>query len=174
MTDTLESLAARLRHLEDLEAIRTTWRDYCIRLDSKDWAGLADVYTEDGELEMIGLQGLGDGLDGVFTGRRSIIEDFYKPAMAGVYDVPAGIHTTGHISTNMQIEHLGDEATTIAYFFEIVANDVVLIGTYQHRMRREADRWRFARLRITVRYHGVIDVRETAGTALTEILSRPI
>ena len=59
MTDTLESLAVRLRYLEDLEAVRHTWRDYCIRLDSKDWVGLADVYTEDAELEMIGLKGLG-------------------------------------------------------------------------------------------------------------------
>ena len=39
-----------------------------------------------------------------------------------------------------QHEHAGrarrDEATTLAYFFEIVANTRVLIGTYQHRFRR--------------------------------------
>jgi len=174
MTDTLESLAVRLRYLEDLEAVRHTWRDYCIRLDSKDWVGLADVYTEDAELEMIGLKGLGDGLDGVFHGRVNIIDDLYKPAMSGVYDIAGGIFTTGHISTNMQIEHLGDEATTLAYFFEIVANDTILIGTYQHRMRRDPDRWRFHRLRITVRYHAVIDVRDVAGCALTDMLARPI
>ncbi|MGR9091714.1 MAG: nuclear transport factor 2 family protein, partial [Gammaproteobacteria bacterium] len=103
MADTLESLAARLRYLEDLEAVRQTWRDYCIRLDSKDWAGLGDVFTADAELEMIGLKGLGDGLDGVFNGRTNIVDEFYKPAMSGVYDIAGGIFTTGHISTNMQI-----------------------------------------------------------------------
>ena len=50
----------------------------------------------------------------------------------------------------MQIELQGDEATTLAYFFEIVANDRVLIGTYQHRFRREADRWRFRVLRFGI------------------------
>ena len=134
----------------------------------------AGDYTEDAELEMIGLKTLGEGLDGVFHGRANIVDDFYKPAMSGVYDIAGGIFTTGHISTNMQIEHLGDEATTLAYFFEIVANDTILIGTYQHRMRRDPDRWRFHRLRITVRYHAVIDVRDVAGCALTDMLARPI
>ncbi|MGE0485652.1 MAG: nuclear transport factor 2 family protein [Gammaproteobacteria bacterium] len=174
MTDTLESLAARLRYLEDLEAIRHTWRDYCIRLDSRDWPRLAEVYAPDAELEMVGLSSLGDGLDGRFRGRTDIIENFYKPAMAGVIDVPAGLFTTGHISTNMQIEHLGDEATTLAYFFEIVGNTRVLIGTYQHRMQRDADRWRFRFLRITVRYHAVLEASELAGCTLESVLAKPV
>ena len=45
MTLTLESLAARLQVLEDEEAVRRTWRDYCKCLDAEDWRGLADVYT---------------------------------------------------------------------------------------------------------------------------------
>ncbi len=36
MSDTIDDLVARLTRLEDLEAIRHTWRDYCMRLDSED------------------------------------------------------------------------------------------------------------------------------------------
>lgn len=174
MTDTLVSLAQRVRHLEDLEAIRHTWRDYCTRLDAADWPALADVYTEDGVLEMIGLDALLPGIDGEYRGRQAIIDTFYKPAIAGACDLAAGMFSTGHLSTNMQIEHLGDEATTLAYFFEIVANTTVLIGTYQHRMQREADRWRFKRLRITVRYHAKLDARDIGGCGLADVLARPI
>ena len=66
MTDSdFEKILARLQHLEDLEAVRHTWRDYCVRLDSEDWAGLGDVYCEDGVLEMVGLDALLPGIDGV-------------------------------------------------------------------------------------------------------------
>lgn len=167
-------LEARVRQLEDLEAIRHAWRDYCIRLDAADWPALADVFTEDGVLETLGLDSLRPGLDGEYRGRRAIIEDFYRPATAGAADVEAGLFATGHISTNMQIDLAGDEATTLAYFFEIVANDRLLIGTYQHRMRRSPDRWRFARLRIAVRYRAVLSVDEVGGRALRDLLARPL
>ena len=149
----LNKILSRLQYLEDLEAVRHSWRDYCIRLDSEDWSGLADVYCDDGVLEMVGLDALLPGIDGVYRGRGQIIDEFYRPAIQGAANPAAQLFATGHISTNMQIDLDGDEATTLAYFFEIVANNTVLIGTYQHRMRREADRWRFAFLRITVRYH---------------------
>ena len=174
MEDTLESLARRLARLEDLDAIRHTWRDYCTRLDAADWPGLADVYCADGVLERAGLDSLLPGLDGEYRGRERIIEDFYKPAIAGACDVGAGRYFTGHLSTNMQIELLGDEATTLAYFFEIVASDTVLIGTYQQRLRREAERWRFARLRITVRYHATLHLSAVGGCDLASVLARPI
>ena len=61
----LKSLLARLQHLEDLEAIRHTWRDYCIRLDSEDWEGLDDVFTVDGVVGIVGLDALLPGSDRV-------------------------------------------------------------------------------------------------------------
>ena len=51
--DDLKGVLARLQRLEDREAIRDTWLDYCNRLDSEDWNGLGDVFTEDGVLEMV-------------------------------------------------------------------------------------------------------------------------
>lgn len=168
----LDRILARLRKLEDYEAIRHTWRDYCMRLDSEDWAGLGDVYTADGVLEMVGLNALLPGIDGIYRGRTTIIDDFYIPAIAGASNPSAKLFATGHLSTNMQIDLNGDEAKTLAYFFEIVANNTVLIGTYQHRMRREADRWRFAFLRISVRYHAELTLGNVGGQSLQAILAK--
>jgi len=175
MTETMEHLEARLRRLEDLEAIRHTWRDYCLRLDCGDWPALADVFTADAALEMDGLAHLAPGLDGRYEGRRAIIDDFYR--RAGTGELRGGaepLFATGHISTNMQIDLQGDEATTVAYFFEIVANDRVLIGTYQHRLRREPDRWRFTFLRIAVRYRARLETSDVGGQPLNGILERPV
>jgi hypothetical protein len=63
----------------------------------------------------------------------------------------------------------GDEATTLAYFFEILGNTQVLIGTYQHRMRREEDRWRIVNLRIAIRYRAKIEAAEFGGLSLAEV-----
>ena len=171
MGDPLDQLIERVQRLEDQEAIRHTWRDYCTRLDSEDWEALGDVFCEDGVLEMVGLEPFAPGLDGSYHGRDAIVSDFYKAAVAGI--VESGLFFTGHLSTNMQIDLEGDEATTLAYFFEIVANRNVIIGTYQHRMRREADRWRFAKLRISVRYHATLQGEGFGGRSLREVLDKP-
>ena len=172
MATTLESLEERLKYLEDLEAIRHTWRDYCMRLDSGDLEGLGDVFAEDGVLETVGLEVIRPGADGVFRGRKSIINDFYGATASSRPSTP--LFSTGHLSTNMQIDVQGDEATTLAYWFEIILNDLVLIGTYQHRLRREADRWRFAFLRISVRYRARLEAKDVAGQSLREVLAKPV
>lgn len=168
----VKNLLERVQRLEDLEAIRHTWRDYCLRLDAEDWRGLGDVYTEDAVLEMSGLEHLGPGLDGTYRGRQTIIDDFYRPSIGAAGEGRALM--TGHLSTNMQIELDGDEATTLAYFFEIIADNLILIGTYQHRFRRDPDRWRFAFLRISIRYNARIQASDLYGQTLKEILAKPV
>ena len=174
MNETIERLTERVKRLEDFEAIRHTWRDYCMRLDSNDWSTLGDVFTEDAVLEIDGLDHLAPGSDGEYRGRKAIIEDFYRKAGSGGRGGTKPLYATGHISTNMQIDLDGDGATTLAYFFEIVANDRVLVGTYQHRFRRDTDRWRFAFLRISVRYRARLEVTDVGGQTLKEILARPV
>jgi hypothetical protein len=170
MTDDLAALTARLQRLEDRESVRDTWLDYCNRLDAGDLHGLGDVFTEDADLEMAGLA---VSLDGTYHGRKAIIDDFY--ARTGVASSSATSRfMTGHLSTNMQIRLDGDEATTLAYFFEIVDDNLVLIGTYQHRLRREPDRWRFAFLRISVRYRARIEAHEVGGQPLSLILAKQV
>jgi hypothetical protein len=163
----LAPLIERLQRLEDLEAVRATVLDYCNRLDLGDFVGLGDVFTEDADLELVGLA---RSLDGTYRGRRSIIDDFYARTAVPTTDRAM----TGHLSTNMQIELDGDAATTLAYFFEIVDDSFVLLGTYQHRLRRDPDRWRFAFLRISVRYRARIEASVTTGPLLAEILAKDV
>ncbi len=165
----LAALDARLRRLEDLEGIRSSWLDYCNRLDVGDLAGLGDVFAEDADLEMSGLAA---SLDGAYHGRRSIIGDFYSRTHLPSSAAPRFM--TGHLSTNMQIELAGDAATTLAYFFEIVDDNLVLIGAYQHRLRRDPDRWRFVFLRISVRYRARIEAHGVGGQSLAEIVAKAV
>jgi hypothetical protein len=168
----LKALAQRVQRLEDLETIRHCWRDYCIQLDRGEMTALGDVFTEDAVLEMDGLDALGGKVDGTYRGRDAIIGDFYSRVGTRAALAQGGF-STGHLSTNMQIDLAGDEARTLAYFFEIVTNDIVLIGTYQHRLRRETDRWRFSFLRIAIRYKARIEAKEVTGQTLRAILAKP-
>lgn len=171
MTTELADVMARLQRLEDLEAVRATWLDYCNRLDREDFDALGDVFTKDAKVEM---DGLAPNLDGTYQGRQSIIEDFYaRTDTSPSTDAPRRF-MTGHLSTNMQIELHGDEATTLAYFFEIVDDNFILIGTYQHRLRRHPDRWRFLSLRISIRYRARIEANSVRGQSLQEIIERPL
>lgn len=144
-------LLVRLQRLEDLDAIRRVWHDYMIHLDSRAWTELADVFTDDAVVEMIGLDFLRSGADGTYSGGgEAIVRDFYN-AVTG-RRTPTPVLATGHNGSNLSIDLDGDQATTTAYFWEIVAESVLLVGTYQHRFRRDPDHWRMAHLRIKVTY----------------------
>jgi hypothetical protein len=69
----------------------------------------------------------------------------------------------------MKIDLAGNAATTLAYFFEILGNSSVLIGTYQHRFVREPDAWRMAYLRIAIRYGATVQVSDLNGLSLAEV-----
>ena len=174
MEASLEHLSQRVQYREDLESIRHTWRDYCMRLDSGDAEGLGDVFTEDATLETAGLEVIWTGADGVYHGREAIINDFYFRGARSDSRPRTDMFSTGHLSTNMQIDLKDDEATTLAYWFEIIANNLVLIGAYQHRFRREADRWRFAFLRISCRYRARLEASDFGGQSLREVLGKPV
>lgn len=165
MDDGQPDLLARLQRLEDLEAIRRVWHDYMLRLDSRAWPELADVFTDDAVVEMIGLDFLRSGADGTYSGGgEAIVADFYS-SVTGQRS-PAPVLATGHNGSNLSIDLAGDGATTSAYFWEIVAGSVLLVGTYQHRFRRDPDQWRMAHLRIKVTY--------AARLTATEVWAKPL
>ena len=166
METDLAALAARVQRLEDLDAVRATVHDYCNCLDRGDFADLADVFTEDAELE---LMGLARSVDGTYRSRGSIIDDFY----ARTADPSSHRFMTGHITTNLQIDLDGDTATTLGYFFEIV-DGLLLIGIYQHRLRREPDRWRLAFLRIAIRYRSRLEASGPGGLTMAEVVARAV
>lgn len=175
MSDTdLKNILARLQRLEDLEAIRYTWNDYLRGVDSEDWDRYGDTFTEDAVLEVVGLDVLLPGSDQVFRGRRDIIDNHAVPAAGAVVNPSANLFGTGHIGSNMQIDIEGDKAITQAYWSQIVANNMILIGSYQHRVRREPDRWRFEFLRISVRYYAQLAAENVGGQSLREVLENPI
>jgi hypothetical protein len=165
------SIEQRLQVLEDREAIRDTWLDYCTQIDVADMVGLGDVFTEDAVLE---LEGLARSVDGEYHGRRAIIDDFYAKTASPSGAPGSTTAMTGHLSTNMRIELDGDTATTLAYFFEIVDDNLALLGTYQHRFRRDPDRWRFSFLRIVVRYRARFEATGVAGRTLTDVVAQPV
>jgi hypothetical protein len=165
----IQDLLERVQRLEDIEAIHSTWRDYLFALDSADYESLAQVFTEDGVVEMVGLDSYQPGQDRSYHGREEIINDFYVPVIDTVARPDLGQFYTGHHGTNMEIDLQGDEATTLAYFFEILGNTQMLIGTYQHRMRREGDRWRIAYLRIAIRYRATIEASDFGGLSLADV-----
>jgi len=166
METELTALTARLQRLEDLEAVRATVHDYCNCVDRADFGALGDVFTEDAELE---LMGLARSFDGTYRSRATIVDDFYartsNPSSYGFM--------TGHIATNLQIDLHGDTATTLGYFFEIV-DGLLLIGTYQHRLRRDPDRWRFAFLRIAIRYRSRLEASGPGGLTMAEVVARAV
>jgi ketosteroid isomerase-like protein len=166
VTVDVDALVARLQALEDREAVRETWLDYCTQIDLADMDRLGDVFTEDAVLE---VEGLGRALDGTFRGRRSIIDDFYAATASPAGPPGSTTAMTGHLAPNMRVDVDGDEAVTLGYFLEIVDDDLVLVGTYQHRMRRQPDRWRIAFKRIVVRYRARLQATSVRGRPLTDI-----
>lgn len=183
MTTSTEELAARLQRLEDHEAIRRTWQDYIYVMDTDRWDQMKNLFTSDGVLEMVGLDPInalvgiepgGPGSDGVYTGGESIVNDFFAPSHAEFTNPSRAAFNTGHLSTTLRIDLDGDEATTLAYFFEIVGEDsIVLVGSYEQRLRREPDRWRISYLRITITYSARVQVSDIGATSLATVLSRP-
>jgi hypothetical protein len=167
-------LLDRIQRIEDKEAIRDRWYDYFYALDSLDWPGLADVFTEDGTLEIVGLVGDMASYNRQYHGRESIIEDFYRTLTGPALVPEQGQHYTGHYGVNMTINLDGDTATTLAYFFEILGSTYVCGGNYQHRLVREADAWRFKFLRISTRYFGTLDVTDLSGMSLQNVRRLPI
>src|ERR1700749_770550 len=108
MTDHDAGLLVRIQGLEDLEAIRRTWHDYMISLDSRAWEDLADVFTDDGVVEMIVLDFLFEGGDGVYPGGgEAIVRDFYN-SLPRDERSPTANRNTGHNGSNMIIDLDGD------------------------------------------------------------------
>jgi hypothetical protein len=171
----MSSIEERLQRLEDYEAIRRTFVEYIFALDSMDWEGLGQVFTSDAVVEIAGygdVVGEHDLATATRNEGREAVVNAYKSWEANAS--PAnGQYYTGHNGVNMKIDLEGDEATTLAYFLEILGTNGFLAGTYQHRMRREGGRWRIAYLRISNRYSAQLEVKDPSGLSLRDVLDLP-
>ena len=137
MTDSIE---ARLRRLEDLQAINQLFIDYGEHLDAGDFDAYADLFAEDGEV-LLGPMGRAQG--------RAEIKTLMTEALA------ASVGSTFHIVSSPRVTLRGDTATsTVMWSVATTADDglarISMVGHHIDDLVRTGEGWRFRRRRGTV------------------------
>jgi ketosteroid isomerase-like protein len=130
---------ARLRRLEDVEAIRNLDAAYCRLIDTGDWPGLVALFTADGTF---------DGL-AVVTGPVDLLAFF-----SGLAD--SGMRFWHHVS-NHEIVVDGDTAAVRSMLWQPCVVDGVphvAAGRYSDRVVRTAEGWRYAVKQVRFDYWG--------------------
>jgi uncharacterized protein (TIGR02246 family) len=128
-----------VRRLLDLEAIKQLKARYFRFLDTKDWAGFADLFTDDAVMDADGY---------VQEGRDAII-DFLPPILEGV--------VTTHHGHMPEITFTGpDRATAVWAMFDYLTfpgdgppTGLQGYGHYHDEYVRDGDRWRIRRVVLT-------------------------
>lgn len=141
MTAELSELTRQVRHLTDRAAISDTLIAFARALDTRDWEGYANLYAEDGRLELPFTRP--DGSQAGHVGRDGMAEYVAR-------EVGGSWVATHHLSSNHQITIEGDTAATVSYCQCIHRpgddpTDVwELGGWYLCRLRREeSGHWKF-------------------------------
>jgi ketosteroid isomerase-like protein len=144
-----DSVEARLRRLEDREAIRELRANYCFLVDDGRFDELVEQrFAEDAACHFRAADGSRD----VFQGRgRAELLPFFAGMVAGL------LSRMSHTVHNHRISLDGDEASGDCYF-ELTATekatgeDVVGAGRYVDRYRRVEGRWLFSERRADLFY----------------------
>lgn len=155
MTD-LAAIEARLRRQEDITAICMAKARYFRCLDTKDWAGLREVFTEDGSMDMrepsssMQEDQLGASSDTMLVQGADNVIAF----VSGWMESAASAHH-GHMP---EIEFVSDDEARCIWAMEDIVHmapgapmtKVHGRGHYHDTFVREADgRWRIKSLRLT-------------------------
>jgi len=145
MTTTLDDLAHKVRTLCDRAAISDALIAFARAVDTKDWPGYADLYTEDGVLELPFLNP--DGTPGGHVGRAGLAQ-FVEAGLGG-------FKATHHLSGNHQITIDGETATTVSYCQCVHRHDEdhsrvwELGGWYLCELRRSSEgTWQFSKVHL--------------------------
>lgn len=155
-------LEDQFAELRDKEAIRELRAEYCFRADARDWEAWADVFTEDGRIEVEQL--------GTYEGRDRIIQ-FGEEVIAGEYQ------WFSHMVHNGVIDVDGDEATGKWYFEVPCVSKATLFdegeagwlqGRYDEEYRRVDGEWKIAVSE--AEFHYVADYKEGWGDQVLEAL----
>ncbi len=132
-----DSLAQRLRRLEDLDEIRQLFIDYGRHLDAGDVEAYAALFADEGEVLL--------GPIGRAKGRAAIVELITK--------VKARATTPSHhLITSPVIRLDGDRATSEVQWTVIRPDahgklEVAMFGRHEDELVRERGRWRLLRRR---------------------------
>lgn len=138
----MSDIETRLRRLEDREEIRALVGTYALRLDDRDFVGLAACFTEDA------VFGPDDGSPGV-QGRTAIVE-----RLQGVL---AGSRLSVHVSHDSFVDLAPDDpdaATGLVLCHAETSHGGHRISAirYRDQYRREEGVWRIAARRLRLVY----------------------
>jgi ketosteroid isomerase-like protein len=131
MADTPTDLEARIRRLEDIEAIRTLRMEYHHIINEGELHRATEIYTEDAHV-VWATAGRG-------RGHAEIIELFKV--------LPAQADFVKHFVANHMVEVDGDEATGMAYvnaYYARGSESSVILAKYDERYRRTSAGWRIS------------------------------
>ncbi len=139
----LAEAEARLQRQEDIEAIKRVQRAYGYYLDKSLYRAVADLFTDDGEIEIASR--------GVYKGRDRIHEFLVKLLGNGV---EGPVH--GHVGNHFQLQAIvtiGDDGSTAKARWRawVQVGDLGgmanwLEGPYEIEYRKEAGVWKIASL----------------------------
>lgn len=129
------ALEARVKHLEDLEEIRTVLTNYGRFLDARDFSAYSHLFAKDGE--WIGGLGKVQG--------PAAIQAFMEKSIG-----TANRGHNYHLLSNFEIEVHGDTATAWSRWAFVVPGPdkkpvIAQGGRYDDTLVRENGRWRFKR-----------------------------
>ena len=149
MAADLDTLAKQVAYLIDRTAISDRLITFARAIDTKNWNGYADCFTDDGIVEIpvklpdgtfvrhVGREGMADFVCGTET----------RPGLGRfVY--------THHLSGNHQVTIDGDTATTTSYtqaihrFDDNPSNVWELGGWYSCELRRVGSEWKFTKVHL--------------------------
>jgi uncharacterized protein (TIGR02246 family) len=137
-------LAARVRALEDREAIRTLWAEYGRTLDARDFAAFSRLFSKDAEF----VGGPGSPAKG-----PAAIGAFLEKAIGTNYPNSKGRNF--HLYFNESIDLHGDEGTAVSKGGFVMTSsdnskaDFLLLATYRDQFIREDGRWKFKRREVS-------------------------
>jgi uncharacterized protein (TIGR02246 family) len=136
--DDLADLAARVRVLEDREAIRALILAYGAAHDHRDYRTFADLFAQNGE--WVGGLGSAKGPAAIFELMNRTIGHNPLPQGSGTY----------HLMTNDQIAIDGDRASAVTKWLYLTPGDdkaprMVFLGHYDDQFIRENGVWKFLR-----------------------------
>jgi ketosteroid isomerase-like protein len=160
---TIDALAARLKALEDKEAIANVLIAYGHALDSRDFKTYAGLFSKDGSWS--------GGL-GKVTGGPQAIYDFMTSRIGGGQGNaarPIGFGSTYHIMSSFEISVTGDTATASSRWAFVSAArgpGIQVAGRYQDTLVRENGTWK---IRSRQAFNDLTAPAATAGAAATSV-----
>jgi len=140
---TLEELEARVKLLEDIEAIKKLQAAFCYANDSFDWQGVVNLFMDDGVAEY--------GPFGHYEGKEEITK-FCRDML------PKSMSFLEHMCHNPIIEVKGETATG-EFYFETPASQISpkkafwIAGKYQGNYVKVNGEWKFKKLTAIIYYN---------------------